>query len=246
MSAPKPDPATVAFEALALDALRRTSRTGDTHASDDAPTQLYVRARSTRTRSPLQTMTVRAVAALSHAKPSARRVRRPIRQHDPRASRRWLLALAGAVLAGCAAAALTAALLASRPGRGSTAAARASDVAPSRQTSTAVPARSVATPRTASTAVPAELIAAAPTPPAVPIARPTHAIRGRREPSATTASAVAALAAGDYRDALARYRQLAAREPEQPVFAAIVRLLERDLARSCDPALASTGGECGR
>jgi hypothetical protein len=245
MNARKPDPPTVAFDALALDALRRTS--AGVPASDDAPTQLYVRARSPRVRSALQTMTVRAVAALSHAGSSSGRPRRKVAQHDPRARRRWLQALAGAVLAGCVAASLTAALFASGPARTSTLASSPSGAGPSRPAASAVAAAPITATPSPPITVQIDRTAAVPImPTARPATPPVRATRARHQPHATTANAVAALADGDYRVALARDRELAAREPEQPVFAAIVRLLERDLARSCDSASGSTSGECGR
>lgn len=247
MSKHKPDPATVAFDALALDTLRRHSRSDAAHRCDDTKTTLYVRSRPTlahpaRPRAALfQTMTVRAVAALSSATSSARRAHPPARRRIPRAYARWSLAFAGAALAGSAAALLTATLIAARA---PTPPAHAAKVSPP---ATAI-IRRPSPPRpppTPSATAPATTASA----PAAIAAGALHApaaARVSRARPATTASAVDALAAGDYPTALARYRELAAREPEQPVFAAIVRMLERDLAHDCDAAAAPAGTACAR
>jgi hypothetical protein len=63
-------------------------------------------------------------------------------------------------------------------------------------------------------------------------------------PRRTPELAADQLVAGDYRAALDSYRQLAVLHPDDPAYAAIAGMLERSLARRCDPALATPEAPC--
>jgi hypothetical protein len=259
MNARRPDPATVAVDAVALASLRRRSRQDAAARCEETKTTLYLRSepappRPVRRRAALfETMTVRAVAALSSVTPGGHRAHPPARRTrspNRRTYARWALAFAGAALAGSAAALLTATLIASQqaPARPAHPAKLSLPMtATTRRDRTPTPAPTLTAPAAAvpPATAPSGTAPAASAPTVAPYAlrAPTTPRLSRARP-ATTANAVDALAAGDYPTALARYRELAAREPEQPVFAAIVRMLERDLAHDCDPAAAPAGTAC--
>jgi hypothetical protein len=57
-------------------------------------------------------------------------------------------------------------------------------------------------------------------------------------------SAAELLIAGRLREALAAYDGLAARNPEQPAYAAVVEILRRQIDERCRQRLQTGGGEC--
>ena len=52
------------------------------------------------------------------------------------------------------------------------------------------------------------------------------------------------LTAGDYGTALASYRQLASKHPDQTAYAQVARILARDLARRCHAARGAEEAAC--
>ena len=187
--------------------------------NEDALTSVFVRGPRPRPRALLQTMTVRAVAALTAPVRGRRRPRRSARRR--RVARWWPWV---ALVLGAGALGSSVALLGSTAVAPHTAPATVRAPAPPRLKRLT----NIATGSGSGSAS------------NVPLPAP------RPSPSAPTTPARAAdqLTAGDYGAALASYRQLASKHPDQTAYAQVARILARDLARRCHAARGAEEAAC--